>query len=96
MPSMHRVASHYPLVETGRSSWLQVRGTPMESDAHAEASTVPSRHLVAMTWIVMAACVAAVAIDLAGARLDAAAAPRAAASAPHHQANAIEALSPQF
>ncbi len=96
MPSMHRVAAHPSLVEPGRSSWLPVRGTPMESDANAEASTVPSRHLVAMTWIVMAACVAAVAIDLAGTRVDAAEAPRAAASAPHHQAKAIEALPPQF
>ncbi|HJW10676.1 MAG TPA: hypothetical protein VJ598_02760, partial [Albitalea sp.] len=42
----------------------------------------PTRHLVAMTWIVIAASIAAVAIDLAGCQMDASAAPPAAPSVP--------------
>ena len=51
------------------------RPAPAESSAH-------TRHLVAVTWIVIAACIAAVAIDLAGCRMDASAAPQVSAPAP--------------
>ena len=75
-------------------------------------SSAPTRHLVAMTWIVIAASVAAVAIDLAGCRMDATAAPQVSAPAPavmtpptealyfpdqyRNQATEIEPLPPQF
>ena len=81
------------------------RPAPAESSAH-------TRHLVAVTWIVIAACIAAVAIDLAGCRMDASAAPQVSAPAPavatpqaeslyfpdqyRNQATEIEPLPPQF